>query len=54
MKVDLRLPVFSHEQLYVALSRFTNVHNIAELLPQGILGERVANIVYPEVLLESN
>jgi hypothetical protein len=49
--VDLRLPVFTHGQLYVALSRATDVAKLDVLLPeQG--DTRVENIVYPEVLLQ--
>ena len=48
--VDLRTPVFSHGQLYVALSRCTNSACISVLLPEAGLNS-TANIVYPEVLL---
>jgi ATP-dependent exoDNAse (exonuclease V) alpha subunit len=48
--VDLRLPVFTHGQLYVALSRVTDVDRLDVLLPEQS-DTRVENIVYPEVLL---
>jgi hypothetical protein len=48
--VDLCLPVFTHGQLYVALSRMTNVSNLSILFaPEN--SERITeNVVYPEVL----
>lgn len=50
--VDLRILVFTHGQLYVALSRGTNVDCLAVLQPEtpGIVSA-TSNIVYPEVLL---
>ena len=50
--VDLRDPVFSHGQFYVAMSRATEVRNISICYPgPGLQSSRVANIVYPEVLI---
>jgi ATP-dependent DNA helicase PIF1 len=49
--VDLRIPVFTHGQFYVAMSRATDVNRLAVLLPQDERSDRVRNIVYPEVLL---
>ena len=48
--IDLRQPVFTHGQFYVAFSRVTNVANLDVLLPYRGSG-MVENIVYPEVLL---
>ncbi|KAG5539463.1 hypothetical protein RHGRI_019865 [Rhododendron griersonianum] len=48
--VDLRTPVFSHGQLYVALSRCTSFDRISVLLPEEAI-DSTTNIVYPEVLL---
>ncbi|KAI8543515.1 hypothetical protein RHMOL_Rhmol08G0224500 [Rhododendron molle] len=48
--VDLRTPVFSHGQLYVALSRCTSFDRISVLLSKDEL-DFTTNIVYPEVLL---
>ena len=51
--VDLREPVFSHGQFYVAMSRVTDVHNISICLSgRKEDGCKLANIVYPEVLIQ--
>jgi len=49
--VDLHVPVFSHGQLYVALSQVTSSHQVYILLPQDSKG-RTTNVVYPKVLLD--
>lgn len=48
--IDLRQPVFTHGQLYVALSRATSSHRVHVLLPEDA-GQRVLNVVYPEVFV---
>ena len=44
--------VFSHDQLYVALSRVTRVYGIRMVLPPtpATRAERIKNVVYSEVL----
>jgi hypothetical protein len=48
--IDLRRPVFTHGQLYVAFSRSTNVHDMAVLLDPSNADRITDNVVYPEVL----
>ncbi|PIA57218.1 hypothetical protein AQUCO_00600150v1 [Aquilegia coerulea] len=48
--IDLRNPVFSHGQLYVAFSRCTSSDRISVLLPKDD-DNITTNVVYPEVLL---
>jgi hypothetical protein len=48
--VDLRTPPFTHGQLYVALSRVTDMANLSLLLPPNDT-VTVQNVIYPEVLL---
>ncbi|KAJ2913726.1 hypothetical protein MD484_g6699, partial [Candolleomyces efflorescens] len=50
--VDLRVPVFAHGQLYVALSRATSRHRVKILLPDDETGCRTTNVVYSEVLID--
>ena len=49
--VDLCIPVFTHGQLYVAMSRVTSKKNLKILLPLDNLDSRMNNIVYKEALL---
>jgi len=45
------VPVFTHEQFYVAVSRVRSVNNIKVIWDEK-LGDGVCkNVVYPEVLL---
>ena len=46
--IDLRIPVFTHGQLYVALSRSTSASRDKVLFPTNVSESQ--NIVYPEVL----
>ena len=46
--VDLRSPVFSHGQFYVAALRVTSQAGLCILLPPNI--NHTSNIVYPEIL----
>jgi len=46
--LDLRRPVFSHGQFYVAVSRVTDPSGLFILLPEG--SSTTSNIVYPKVL----
>ena len=48
--LDLRSPVFSHGQLYVALSRCTSGNRIKVILLPENTDRRTVNIVYPEIL----
>lgn len=47
--LDLRTPVFTHGQFYVAVSRTSSVEGLAVLLLENSTLETV-NITYPEVL----
>ena len=49
--VDLRNPVFTHGQLYVAVSRVTSVHNIKAIWDPRFAQPVTKNIVYPEVII---
>jgi ATP-dependent DNA helicase PIF1 len=49
--VDLSKPVFTHGQLYVALSRATSGRRVTVLLPEE-QGYRAHNVIYPDVLLD--
>lgn len=52
--LDLRAPVFAHGQLYVAISRATHKHHIRILAPEHNTNAAIANVVYPEVLIDMN
>lgn len=48
--VDLRVPVFTHGQLYVALFRATSRNRVKVLLPPRSRENRTLNIVFPQIL----
>ena len=51
--IDLRNPVFTHGQLYVALSRCTSSQRVKVLLSEEMMEEfKTLNIVFPEILLD--
>ena len=50
--LDMRIPVFAHGQLYVALSRATSRGSVCVLLPHDAVDLSTMNIVYDEVLLD--
>ena len=45
--IDLRSSVFSHDQLYEAVSRVTDAKRLHVLLPEN--DSSIDNVVYPEV-----
>ena len=50
--LDLRNAVFTHGQLYVAVSWVTSVHNIKVIWDSKIERPVTRNIVYPEVIID--
>ena len=49
--VDLQTSAFTHGQLYVALSRVTDVTRLSVFFHPDYVQQTTANVVYPEVLL---
>ena len=53
--IDLTTPVFTHGQLYVALSRCRSLHNINIIFPQPEEGKEqqnvTTNVVFSEALI---
>jgi hypothetical protein len=47
--LNLHEPVFSHGQLYVALSRATSCNQVKILLPPTTKEPCLMNVVYPEI-----
>ena len=50
--LDLRSAVFTHGQLYVAISRVTSVWNITAIWDDKLEAPITKNIVYPEVIID--
>jgi hypothetical protein len=44
--------VFTHGQLYVAVSQVTSVHNIKAIWDSNLALPITKNIVYPEVIID--
>jgi hypothetical protein len=51
--LDLRSPVFTHGQFYVAISRVTSVRNIKAIWDPILHIPITKNIVYPEVIIDA-
>ena len=52
IRVDLRILVFIHRQLYITLLRVMDISGLSLLLQQEG-NTTTTNIIYPEVLLDS-
>ena len=50
--LDVRNAVFTHGQLYVAVSRVTSVFNLKVIWDSNIGTPVTKNIVYPEVIID--
>ena len=50
--LNLRNAVFTHGQLYVAISRVTSIWNIKAIWDSNLDGPVTKNIVYPEVIID--
>jgi hypothetical protein len=50
MNINLQQSVFTYGELYIALSRITDIHNLDIFLPEKGDG-RVENIINSEILL---
>jgi hypothetical protein len=51
--LDLRSPVFTHGQFYVAVSRVMSVSNIKVIWAEDVRDGKTMNIMYEEVLLRN-
>ena len=49
--LDLRSPVFTHGQFYVAVSRVTSVSNLKVIWNEEVEEGKTQNVVYKKVLL---
>jgi len=52
ISINLCVPVFTYRQLYIALLRVIDIYRLSLLLAQN-RDSITANIIYPEVLLDS-
>jgi Helicase len=50
--LDVGNAVFTHGQLYVAVSQVTSVHNIKAIWDSNLALPITKNIVYPEVIID--
>ena len=50
--LDVRNAVFTHGQLYVAVSRVTSVYNLKVIWDSNVGTPVTKNIVYPEVIID--
>ncbi len=50
--LDLRNPIFTHGQFYVAISRVTSVHRLKAIWDSRLSTATTKNIVYPEVIID--
>ena len=51
ISIDLRTSSFSHGQLYMALSRITDVSRLVLLFKEDEKEEKTENVVFPKILL---